>query len=243
MNYDGLKRFNPSRKAATLLTCGAILVGATLNFGVSSVAPYLVIHNANVNQLKQNDQMLSDMKALNAKIDADRKFTQIEAQLKPIDGYTAGSVTLGRYVETTRTKANSHFLHQLFPIVPGWSSYMGTLYASDDVSAKSSAQMKRTMLWQGMKDTCDMVTDLNAGLDISKTHATSDTEAYKGKYLGGAGYVLVKNPEIFLKACGDENLKYLPELKAEQKQVKDDEATIAQNTQQGMKDNPPTEQK
>lgn len=227
MNSDVLKRFNPSKKAATLLTCGAILVGATLNFGVGSVIPNLVLQSAEQTQRTYNDQSLSNNKDFEARVNEDKKFVKIESQLKSPFEYdvTASSV----YVEEAQARADSHFLHELYPMVPGWSSYMNTFKVSDEISPESTLQTNRGMLWYEFKNTCDMVTDLDAGFDVSKARVVgvladgSEGYTYKGKYVSGAG-TTPENFETFLKGCGDENLKYLPELKAEQKRVADEQA-------------------
>jgi hypothetical protein len=63
-----------------------------------------------------------------------------------------------------------------------------------------------------------MVDDLNAGLnlkDIGITRADEngyEVSAYRGKYSFGAG-ITPENFETNLKGCGDKNLKYLAELK------------------------------
>lgn len=230
MNSDVIKRFNPSRKDATLLTCGAILIGATLNFGVGSVIPGMVLHKEVEQETSFHSDRLSSDEEFNARLDSDKKFTQIESQLvSPQDHDISGY----GYVIDAQTKADSYPLHELYPLVPGWSSYMETLKTSDEIGAESFKVSNRMGLWSEFNDTCEMVADLDAGFDVSKARVIgilddgSEDYTYKGTYMSGAG-VTPENFETFLKGCGDEKLKYLPELKAEQKRVADEQKAADQ---------------
>lgn len=240
MNSDVIKRFNPSRKAVTLLTCGAILIGATLNFGVGSVIPSMVLHNAVEQQTRLNAATLSGERELKAKIDMKKEFTQIESQLVSSSDYDPSAEEYS-YVTYAQTKANSYFLHELYPLVPGWSSYMETLHTSDELAEEHFATINRATLWVEFNETCKMVADLDAGFDISKARVIgmlddgSEGYTYKGTYMSGAG-VTPENFETFLKGCGDEKLKYLPELKAEHKRIADEHAAADQMMNQELQD-------
>jgi hypothetical protein len=238
LNSDVIKRFNPSRKAATLLTCGAILIGATLNFGVGSVIPGMVLHDEVEWQTSLNEDTTSNRKEFNARLDSDKKFTQIESQLVSPYDHELDAEGYG-YVSEAQTQAASYPLHELYPLVPGWSSYMETLKTSDELGAESSAASNRAMLWIEFNETCKMVADLEAGFDVSKARVIGMLEdgtedyTYKGTYMSGAG-VTPDNFETFLKGCGDEKLRYLPDLKAEHKLELDERKAADQLMNQGL---------
>lgn len=215
-----LRTFNPaSRKALTIATCSSILVGAILSLGVATAIPSFVLYTtANaVNSL--NNDSISRTQEFNAWIDEDKKFTQIEHELKSPSDFDPTS----REYESFKAAANSRFLHELYPLIPGWSVFTDTMKASDKVNTQAAIATERGMKAIQFKTTCKMVDDLDAGLDISKWDTVgiidsqgTEGRVYKGKF-EGLSIFNAENLETNLKECGDTNLKYLDVLKVEQK--------------------------
>lgn len=215
-----LRSLNPtSRKALTIATCSSILVGAILSFGVATAIPSFTLYTVAHRLASMNNDTASRTEEFNAWIDEDKKFTQFEHELKSPNDFDP----ISREYESFKTATDSRFLHELYPVIPGWSVFLDVVKETDEVNTKSSIATERGMKRIQFKTTCAMVDDLNAGLDISKWEKIgiidsqgTEGKIYKGKFEGLAIFN-AENNETTLKGCGDTNLRYLDVLKAEQK--------------------------
>lgn len=153
---------------------------------------------------EDNDELVS-------RVTSDIRFTVIEPELKPHSGRTVIETT--NQAEEFKHKSDSKFLHQLFPLLPGYNAYINAMEKSDAYSIESQNQASRVFNHSEFKLTCDMVNDLEEGLDI---HASD----HDGSYFGGAGET-PENFEALLQGCGDTELRYLDELKIEAEHLAD----------------------
>jgi hypothetical protein len=199
-----------SRKVVTLLTCGAILAGAGIQVGLVSLTTDSILHA----ETEERNRNTSSMKSLREdaikRLEEDKKFLSIEPKLVPLV-IDSDSDALPTYVEEFE-QTHSLILRGMYPLIPAYSEYLDALEAADASSAANSEAMRRLFQRDGFKYTCKMVSDLNAGLDISQ----KDKEGYPGEYNG----LFVGEPanfETLLKGCGDENLDYLDTMQAEYK--------------------------
>jgi hypothetical protein len=204
---------NLAGKTAATFTCGAILVGAVFNLVATAVIPsYLLHHYAHVLNDQTKEMTLLDQEG-NNKVDNDKEFRVIEDTLKPSSISVLQEPVFQADLYTQEVKQK--FGHQLYPLMPGYNEYVKALKAADkNTNQTMIATMTRMMNNQEFHATCDMVTDLKAGLDVRK----SDGDGYTGKYHGNAGWT-PDNFQTFLKACGDDQLQYLDELNNEHKKL------------------------
>jgi hypothetical protein len=198
-----------SGKGVVVIACGAIIAGLIANLSGGMVINSFALH---IGAEQINSQVSQNRwEELDVQTNEDKKFLAIEPTLKPNHFTTLWEPS--DYAERFTQEANKSFLHQLNPLMPGYNEFVDALERLDENSDKGNIITGRVMDRGEFNSTCDMVTDLNAGLDISKNRGE---EQYGGKYFGGAG-LTPENFEVLLKGCGDTKLQYLDDLKKEYK--------------------------
>lgn len=191
----------PNYKTALLL-CGVATIGW---FAVAVTITSHNLEELTVQKIQDKQFLIQEKEDHIKKMDADAKFVAMESQLKPAFHETEDYSELDETDESEETEPIPTFF-------PGYAEYAAAwsipLYAS---SKEEMTFWHRMSLHGQFKSICDLVEDLDAGLDPS----TRSDGNYSGKYHGGAEGGIMSDPanvEVMLKACGDEDLKYLDRL-------------------------------